>query len=340
MSIPIMPTTRRPRSRAKRVENAMAPKTLVAVDPHSHMDADGSLGAHSGSPWLKAASANPAVTPHGHRNSAVILLGDKVSGESTDFRDGPVVFLTAHAHDMDPLVGYRSGAAEYIVEPGNDAAPPPESRILQELYATRARLKRALQELAERNQQLALEFAERERREAVMRHQATHDPLTGLPNRTLFGDRLDGAIQRANRHQNHFAVAYIDIDGFKAVNDSYGHAAGDVLLQEIGIRLSTQLRANDTVARLGGDEFALVLEEVESPEAALKLCEKVGSVLAEPYELRVNDISVTMRIGASIGIAAYRPSELPRAGEKLMQAADNAMYAAKRTGKCRCVLAE
>ncbi len=241
---------------------------------------------------------------------------------------------------MNQLKGYQSDAMDYTANPFNDVISHSEVRALPELYVARAKLQQALAELAERNRQLLQEVAERERVETVMRHQATHDPLTNLPNRTLFGDRLSGAIQRANRHQNHFAMAYIDIDGFKAINDNYGHAAGDALLQEIAARLSTQLRANDTVARLGGDEFALILEEIESPQAALKLCEKLGSSLAELYKLRVNDMTVRVHIGASIGIAPYQANERADADERLMHAADVAMYEAKRTGKNRCVLAD
>ena len=237
---------------------------------------------------------------------------------------------------------YGSAAMNHIAKPVNDATSH-KVHSFPELPATRVKLQQTLAELAElaeRNQQLIREVAERERMEALMRHQATHDPLTGLPNRALFGDRLNGAIQRANRHQNHFALAYIDIDGFKAINDNHGHAVGDALLQEIATRLSTQLRANDTVARLGGDEFAVILEEIESPQAGLSLCEKLGSSLREPCELRVHDMTVEVVVGASIGIASYQPSECPNAGERLMHAADVAMYAAKRAGKNRCVLAD
>ena len=240
---------------------------------------------------------------------------------------------------MNQCSSNSSAAMDPVAKPVNEATPH-KIHVFPELHATRAKLQRALAELTERNQQLIREVLERERMEAVMRHQATHDPLTGLPNRTLFGDRLNGAIQRANRHQNHFAMAYIDIDDFKAINDSYGHAVGDALLQEIGARLSTQLRANDTVARLGGDEFAVILEEIESPQAGLNLCEKLGSSLGEPCKLRVHDMTVEVLVGASIGIAPYQPNECSNAGERLMHAADAAMYAAKRAGKNRCVLAD
>jgi diguanylate cyclase (GGDEF)-like protein len=213
-------------------------------------------------------------------------------------------------------------------------------RVFLELYAARMKLRQALDDLAERNEQLSREIDERQLIEAMVRHQASHDPLTGLPNRILFRDRLHGAIQRANRHRGQFALACIDIDGFKHVNDSHGHAAGDALLQEIAARLSAHLRSNDSVARLGGDEFALLLEDIADSQRALQLCEKLCATLGEPYALSVNARAIEVRIGASIGIAPYRPGERPDADEQLMHAADHAMYEAKRGGKNRCVLAD
>jgi diguanylate cyclase (GGDEF)-like protein len=162
--------------------------------------------------------------------------------------------------------------------------------------------------------------------------------LTGLPNRTLFHDRLRGAIQRAQRHQEQFALACIDIDGFKGVNDQHGHPAGDALLQEIAARLSGQLRDSDTVARLGGDEFALIFENIDEPADALQLCQQLCRAIAEPYQLTVSGDPVDVAIGASIGIATLGSSARAGADERLIQAADRAMYEAKRAGKNGCVL--
>jgi diguanylate cyclase (GGDEF)-like protein len=117
-------------------------------------------------------------------------------------------------------------------------------------------------------------------------------------------------------------------------------AAGDALLQEIAQRLPTYLRGNDTVARLGGDEFALVLEEIDEPQTALQLCEKLCAALGGPYSLHVNGEPIEVRVGASIGIAPYAPGEHADAEGRLMHAADNAMYQAKRNGKNCCVLAD
>jgi diguanylate cyclase (GGDEF)-like protein len=261
-------------------------------------------------------------------------------GGAGQLRDTPIIFVTAaYVDDINRLKGYRSGAVDYIAKPINDVILQSKVRVFLELYAARMKLREAMAELAERNEELTREIAERKLIEAMVRHQASHDPLTGLPNRILFRDRLHGAIQRANRHYVRFALACIDIDGFKGVNDSHGHAAGDALLQEIAARLSAHLRSNDTVARLGGDEFALVLEELDDSRTALQLCEKLCAALSEPYSLRVNGEPVEVRVGASIGIAPYRPNGHADVDEQLLQAADHAMYEAKRGGKNRCVLA-
>jgi diguanylate cyclase (GGDEF)-like protein len=331
--------------------NAMPPKILVVDDTAANLVAMRRLLAHSGAQILEARSGNEALALCLDHEFALILLdvnmpdmdGFEVAallGETEQLRDTPIIFVTAaYADDLNRLKGYRSGAVDYIAKPINDVILQSKVRVFLELYAARAELQQAMNELAERNQQLTQEIAERELIEAMVRHQASHDMLTGLPNRMLFHDRLHGAVQRANRHHGRFALACIDIDGFKGVNDEHGHPAGDALLQDIAARLTMQLRGNDTVARLGGDEFALILEDIEDPQLALQLCQKLCVALAEPYTLRVNGCSTEVRIGASIGIAPYQPSEHSDADEQLVHAADRAMYEAKRGGKNRCVLA-
>jgi diguanylate cyclase (GGDEF)-like protein len=332
--------------------NAIPPKILIVDDTAANLVAMRRLLANSGAQLFEARSGNEALALCLDHEFALILLdvnmpdmdGFEVAvllGEAEHLRDIPIIFVTAaYADDMNRLKGYRSGAVDYIAKPINDVILQSKVRVFLELYAARAKLQHALGELAERNQQLTQEIAERELMEAMVRHQAHHDALTGLPNRILFRDRLHGAIQRANRHHGQFALACIDIDGFKHVNDSHGHAAGDALLQEIAARLSAHLRSNDTVARLGGDEFALVLEDLEDSQPALQLCEKLCAALGEPYALSVSGHAIEVRVGASIGIARYRADGHPDADEQLMQAADHAMYEAKRGGKNRCVLAD
>ncbi|MFC5436962.1 diguanylate cyclase domain-containing protein [Rhodanobacter umsongensis] len=329
----------------------MLPKILVVDDTVANLVAMRRLLTHSGAEIIEARSGNEALALCLDHQFALILLdvnmpdmdGFEVAallGEAEQLRETPIIFVTAaYADDLNRLKGYRSGAVDYIAKPINDVILQSKVRVFLELYAVRAKLLQTLTELAERNQQLTREVAERELAEATVRHQASHDILTGLPNRMLFRDRLQVAIQRAHRHHGRFALAFIDIDGFKGVNDEHGHPVGDALLQEISARLSAHLRGNDTVARLGGDEFALVLEDIDDPQQALQLSQKLCTALGEPYTLRGDGAPVEVRVSASIGIAPYLPDDRPDADERLIQAADRGMYAAKRSGKNRCMLA-
>jgi len=157
--------------------------------------------------------------------------------------------------------------------------------------------------------------------------QANFDLLTGLPNRYLFMDRLSQAVARKCREQGFFALLYIDLDGFKSVNDDLGHAAGDALLQTLSRRMLRSLRASDTLARLGGDEFTVILPDQQTTDQAAHIATKLLRVLAMPAVLEQG----TVRVHASIGIAVY-PNHAQDA-EALIQQADVAMYAAKQQGK-------
>ena len=328
------------------------PKILVVDDTAANLVAMRRLLARSGAQLLEASSGNEALALCLDHEFALILLdvnmpdmdGFEVAallGETEQMKDTPIIFVTAaYADDLNRLKGYRSGAVDYVAKPINDVILQSKVRVFLELYVARAELQQALTALSERNRQLTIEIAERERVEALLRHQASHDVLTGLPNRALARDRLHGAIQRANRHHGGFALACIDIDGFKGVNDEHGHPVGDALLREIAARLAARLRGNDTVARLGGDEFALILEDIDDPQVALQLCQKLCVAIAEPYALTLNGDSFEVRIGASIGVAQYVENDRADANERLILAADRAMYEAKRHGKNRCVLAD
>jgi diguanylate cyclase (GGDEF)-like protein len=162
---------------------------------------------------------------------------------------------------------------------------------------------------------------------ARLQHAATHDALTGLPNRVLLADRMGEAIARAARHEIRFAVLVVDLDRFKAINDSLGHIAGDELLQEVARRLSGLLRKEDTLARLGGDEFVLLIHEVANAADAEAVARKVLSQVALPVQLAGLDVHVSPSIGISF---------CPEDGvdsESLLQHADAAMYHAKKKGR-------
>jgi diguanylate cyclase (GGDEF)-like protein len=171
---------------------------------------------------------------------------------------------------------------------------------------------------------------ERERSEDL----ALHDPLTGLPNRLLFGLRLDHEVERAQRHHRTFALLYVDLDDFKPVNDQYGHRAGDKVLVEAGRRLRTALRRVDTVARIGGDEFMVILGDTEACEGATRVADKLIDTLRKPIAVSGGMVTV----GASIGISFY-PADGATA-DALIRQADRAMYRAKSGGKNRCLCSE
>ncbi|MDR5709367.1 MAG: EAL domain-containing protein [Armatimonadota bacterium] len=172
-----------------------------------------------------------------------------------------------------------------------------------------------------------LDITERKRMEQRLEHLALHDVLTGLPNRTLFLDRLRQALERTHRAGTQVAVLFVDLDQFKFINDSLGHAAGDTLLIEASRRLEGCLRAADTLARLGGDEF-VVLAEVHDPADAARIAERILAALSPPFVLEGEEVYVTASVGISVGDGTRRP-------EDLLREADTAMYRAKAAGRNR-----
>jgi len=159
-----------------------------------------------------------------------------------------------------------------------------------------------------------------------MTHSAQHDFLTGLPNRMLFNDRVGQAIAWAARHMRELAVLFLDLDGFKHVNDSLGHSIGDKLLQSIALRLVDCVRGSDTVSRQGGDEFVVLLSEVKEPEDAAIIARRMLRVVAETHSIDQHDLHVT----TSIGVSVYPDDGLD--AEMLIKNADTAMYQAKENG--------
>jgi PAS domain S-box/diguanylate cyclase (GGDEF) domain len=175
------------------------------------------------------------------------------------------------------------------------------------------------------------EINEMRETEVALQHLATHDTLTDLPNRFLMVDRLTQLLSRAQRSGTPFAVLYMDIDGFKEVNDSHGHEFGDLLLRAIAKRLTKSVRQSDTVARIGGDEFVIVLETVHEVREANAVGLHVQRALAKSFTLERQRVSIT----ASIGISFYPQNGMDP--DTLLRAADYAMYLAKREGGNRHV---
>jgi len=156
---------------------------------------------------------------------------------------------------------------------------------------------------------------------------ALHDALTGLPNRRLLFDRLALAIAHAHRNKSTMAVMYVDLDGFKQINDTLGHDAGDALLKMVAARLVAAVRQEDTVARMGGDEFVIGLSELNPAEGVATLVAKVIQAVSQPYSIQGRSVSMTASVG--VGIYPAHGAEV----ETLMKSADLALYEAKRSGK-------
>ncbi|HEY2259211.1 MAG TPA: EAL domain-containing protein [Solirubrobacteraceae bacterium] len=179
----------------------------------------------------------------------------------------------------------------------------------------------------------AMRFAiERKRSEVELAHQALHDPLTALPNRALFGDRLTVALDRSRRTGKPLAVLFLDVDSFKRINDSMGHATGDLMLTVLAGRFREMLRPMDTVARFGGDEFTFLFEELESERQALLIAERISRSAGRPLAVEDGEVSAAV----SIGIAMVTdPSVAP---DQVIRDADAAMYRAKERGGARLEL--
>jgi diguanylate cyclase (GGDEF)-like protein/PAS domain S-box-containing protein len=173
------------------------------------------------------------------------------------------------------------------------------------------------------------DITERKALEEQLHHQAFHDPLTGLPNRALFMDRLEHALTRANRRDSKVAVMFMDLDNFKVINDSLGHKVGDQLLIGVAERLKAHLRPEDTAARLGGDEFTILVEDVTSVGDVAQVAERIAHILQPPFALEEQEVFATVSIGIALNNSTQeQPADL-------LRHADLAMYRAKHRGKAR-----
>ena len=176
------------------------------------------------------------------------------------------------------------------------------------------------------------DITEQKRAEDAIRHQAYHDPLTELPNRLLFADRLSQAIGQARRAAQKVGILFIDLDRFKEVNDTHGHTAGDLVLVEVARRLLSRCREGDTVARIGGDEFVALIGDIGNADNAHKVAEGIHTAMSRPFEFDGHEIEVT----ASIGISLF--PTFGRNAESLTKTADTALYKAKGAGRGRTYL--
>jgi diguanylate cyclase (GGDEF)-like protein len=212
----------------------------------------------------------------------------------------PIVVLSGQSDEALAIQAVQGGAQDYLVKGQGDGNL----------------LARALRYAIERKQT-----------EERLTYLAQYDPLTGLANRSLFRDRLTQALTRASRDGHQVALMFLDLDHFKAVNDTYGHDTGDMLLTAVAKRLKSCVRASDTVARLGGDEFTVLLEGISSSQAAATVAQKILNRLMLPFNLASHEIYVT----TSVGITLY-PADGDNT-ENLLRCADMAMYQAKDFGR-------
>ncbi len=222
-------------------------------------------------------------------------------------RNIPIIFVTALNKDKEFInKGYEAGAVDYLSKPIEPEILISKVRVLADLYRSKSTVK---------------EQAE------LLEKKAFFDPLTQLPNRSLFFNRLDHSIAQSKRNDEKLAIVFLDLDRFKYINDTLGHAVGDQLLQDVAKRLSDCARKSDTIARLGGDEFTLILSDISTSRGAAIVAQKILKSLTEPFFLLNGEYT----IGASIGICLYPSNGV--SAEELVKNADIAMYQAKHNGK-------
>jgi diguanylate cyclase (GGDEF)-like protein len=220
--------------------------------------------------------------------------------------DGYVPILVVSAQPESKLRALASGAKDFISKPFD-------------FREVKTRIHNMLE--------VRLLYRELEQSSFAQTSLALHDALTGLPNRRLLIDRLSLSIAHARRNKTAMAVMYLDLDGFKQVNDSFGHDAGDMLLRAVATRLASAVRQEDTVARLGGDEFVIALWELDHPGSVINLVSKVIQAVSQPYCIEDRAVRITVSVG--IGIYPDHGKDI----ETLLKSADKALYQAKRGGK-------
>jgi diguanylate cyclase (GGDEF)-like protein len=251
----------------------------------------------------------------------------------------PVIFLSALDDAFDKVKAFNVGGIDYISKPFQleEVLARIQTQLLRrdaelKIQQLNAELETRVQErtlqLEQSNQELVQEIKERKQLQERLLHLALHDPLTNLPNRALFMERLDQAIAfRKANPQYQFAVLFLDCDRFKVVNDSLGHLVGDELLIAIAKRLQSALREEDTLARLGGDEFAVLVEELPTLDRAQTIADRILNSLTEPFQLSRYEVFINASIGITLGSFYHEKPEY------LLRDADTAMYRAKALGK-------
>jgi diguanylate cyclase (GGDEF)-like protein len=275
---------------------------------------------------MKAANSTPASTDSKVSAEAVAGKGlTEVLGQSEHVKD----LVDQSAQELSSV------NTELAQEMEQTREPPGVRTALKKTQAVEDKVQDAADKLSRVNNALEAEVNARHALEAQLatvtqdeqaaRHAAMHDPLTGLPNRTLLENRLEHGLAQAKRHDRTLAVLFLDLDGFKQINDAHGHDVGDALLKIVADRLREHARDDDTVSRFGGDEFVYLLTEIDGDQDAALVAQKIADAIQLPCQLSIG----VLVIKPSIGIAIY-----PKDGETasaLIKSADTAMYTAKRS---------
>ena len=257
----------------------------------------------------------------------------------------PVIMVTAKSESTNIVDALELGANDYVTKPVDFAvalarvntqisrkrAVERVALANEELRKVNEDLERRVEErtsrLIDANQRLKVEIADREESQARSQYLAYHDSLTGLGNRLLFKEQLEEALKDVSVASHPLAVLFLDLDGFKAVNDTLGHSIGDLLLKSVATKLRDILPRTDRIARLGGDEFAILQISAAQPGSSIALAEKIIEVVGQPNSIDGHDVTV----GASVGIAVARPGDMNT--ENFLKSADLAMYSAKSDGR-------
>lgn len=257
----------------------------------------------------------------------------------------PVIMVTAKSESANVVEALEQGANDYVTKPVDFAVAlarvntqVSRRRAEQQVVIANEQLRAANEDLEQRveertrrlvdaNQRLKEEIANREELQARSQYLAYHDSLTGLGNRLLFKEQIEQALGDVSVASYPLAVLFVDLDGFKAVNDTLGHSVGDLLLKSIAAKIRDLLPPTDRIARLGGDEFGILQMSSPQPASSISLAEKIIEIASQTHDLEGHDVTV----GASVGIAIAHPGEMNT--ESLLKCADLAMYSAKFDGR-------
>lgn len=259
----------------------------------------------------------------------------------------PVIMVTAKSQSEDIVEALNHGANDYITKPVDFSIAL--ARVITQLDRKRAeekihemnkelsranealecRVAERTKDLVQVNQRLLSEMEQRERSQATIAHLAHHDALTGLGNRLLFHKELSDAVAHRREHGGHLAVLFIDLDGFKTINDTLGHGTGDAVLKHLASRLRNSVRESDKIGRLGGDEFAVIQFGNEQPREATALATRLIEVIGTPFSIDGQRLVIGASIGIAVADGEYQDPD------QLLRAADLAMYRAKADGRNR-----